>query len=128
MVSYKTVWFFIDVYNIRGLVYLQKGDPERAVADFNKAIEGKPDYAEACSNRGNAFTSMGDIDRAIKDYDKALALDRRFAEAYYGRAEAFFQKGDYGKCRQDLNRARALGRAIDPELIMRLEEVLGTKP
>lgn len=34
-------------YNSRGLAYDRKGDPDLAMADYNRAIKIKPDYAEA---------------------------------------------------------------------------------
>ena len=35
------------------------------------AIELKPKYASAFSNRGNAYQAQGNLENAIEDYDKA---------------------------------------------------------
>src|ERR1019366_9290602 len=51
------------VFDNRGLAYTDKGDYERAIADFNAAIVIKPDYAFAFSNRGVANTDKGQYDR-----------------------------------------------------------------
>ena len=41
--------------NNRGLAFSNKGDYHRALVDFNMAIDLKPDYANAYSNRGMAI-------------------------------------------------------------------------
>ena len=43
-------------YNNRGIAYCSKGDNDHAIADFDKAIQLKPDYAMAYNNRGTAYT------------------------------------------------------------------------
>src|SRR5262249_9368062 len=62
-------------YSDRGIAYYNKGDYDRAVADFSKVIERNPNYAKAYINRGNAYDNKGDHDRAIADYNKAIELN-----------------------------------------------------
>lgn len=60
-------------YINRGLIYAQKRDHARAMADYDEAIAlgaGKSAY----TNRGNLFVAMGQYDRAIADYHAALKL------------------------------------------------------
>ncbi len=52
-----------------------------AIADFDRAIEVQPDYAEAYSNRGEAYEDKGDYERAIADYGRAIELQPDVAEA-----------------------------------------------
>src|SRR5262245_39867081 len=51
-------------YNNRGFEYRHKSDLDRAIADYTKAIEINPRYADY-NNRGYAYTIKGDFDRAI---------------------------------------------------------------
>ena len=46
-------------YNNGGMFYAHKGDLTQAIADFNKAIELDPDYAEGYNNRGFAYDQQG---------------------------------------------------------------------
>ncbi len=52
-----------------------KGEYDRAIADYDKAIALKPKYADFYNNRGIAYDKKGEYDRAIADYDKAIALN-----------------------------------------------------
>src|SRR6516165_1397499 len=62
-------------YYNRGLAYQEKGDNDRAIADYDQAIRLDPKYAFAYNGRGNAYKAKGDNDRAIADYDQAIRLD-----------------------------------------------------
>lgn len=63
------------VYATRGLSNYDKGNYDRAIADYNLAILLKPDYAFAYANRGFAYADRGEIDRAEDDFFKAAKLD-----------------------------------------------------
>ena len=79
------------VYYNRGLAYRDNSESEsdRAIADFDKAIELRPDYAEAYYNRGLAYRDNSENDRAIADFNKAIELKPDYAEAYYNRGSAY---------------------------------------
>jgi tetratricopeptide (TPR) repeat protein len=94
-----------EAYNNRGNAYSDKGDPDPAIADYNKAIELNPKYAEAYYNRGTAYRKKGDPDRAIADYTKAIELNPKYAEAYYNRGTAYTHKKDYDRAIADCNKA-----------------------
>jgi Flp pilus assembly protein TadD len=52
------------------------------MAHYRKALELKPDYAEAHNNLGNALVSRGQTDEAMAHYRKALELKPDCAEAH----------------------------------------------
>ena len=70
-------------YNNQGLAKQNLGDYEGAIADYTKALEIDPDFADAYYNRGNAKKKLGDYKGAIADYNKALEIGPDFAAAYY---------------------------------------------
>ena len=61
------------------------GQHEAALADYDKAIDLKPDYADAYSNRGVAKAALGQHDNALDDYDRAIDLKPDDADAYNNR-------------------------------------------
>jgi tetratricopeptide (TPR) repeat protein len=72
----------------RGKVYLAMHDYDRAIADFNEAIQLDPKNAFTFYDRGNAYRAKGDHDRAIQDYDQAIKLNPNFARAWNSRCLA----------------------------------------
>ena len=47
---------------------------EGVIASYVQALEIKPDYHEAWSNRGNALGNLGRFEEAIASYDQALEI------------------------------------------------------
>src|SRR5262249_50255351 len=58
-------------YYSSGNAHLNKRDYDRAIADYDQAIELDPKYAIVYVYRGNAYQAKKDYDRAVADYDKA---------------------------------------------------------
>jgi tetratricopeptide (TPR) repeat protein len=52
---------------------------ERALHHYNRALELKPDLAQAYLYRGVLFTHIGDLDRARTDLARLLGLDQELA-------------------------------------------------
>lgn len=68
-----------------GVSYARNGDPDQAIAEYDRAIELDPDFADTYYNRGNAYYDKGELDQAIADFQKALRISsdpylRQFAE------------------------------------------------
>ena len=61
-------------YNNRGNAYGKKGDCDRALSDFDKAIQLKPDYADAYYNRAVAYFYKGDYGKSWESVRKAESL------------------------------------------------------
>lgn len=60
-------------YNL-GSIYYVKGEYDKAIVDFTKAIEIDPNGATAYKNRGFAYYAKKEYDRAWEDVYKAQAL------------------------------------------------------
>ena len=90
-------------FNNRGVIRMAAGD-EKAMEDFDKAIETAPKFADAYSNRAGCRVDLlkHDLDKAVADYTEAielapenavypynLALLQDEMERYEGAIEAF---------------------------------------
>ena len=97
-------------YNSRGYALLLKGEPDhrRAIADFNRAIDLRPDYAEAHFNRGNAYADLERLDDAVADYGRVITLRPDHAQALHNRGAAYGKLGRLEAALSDLNRAVTL--------------------
>ena len=74
-----------DAYSRRGWAWLQKGEPDQAIADYSAAIRLFPEDAENWSDRGRAWQKKGELDKAIADLDQAIRLDPEDAENWSAR-------------------------------------------
>jgi tetratricopeptide (TPR) repeat protein len=70
-----------EAFNQRGNFYLRTGNPERAIADYDKAIAVNPRAAVSYTNRGEAYRLQGQLDRSLADLDKAIAINAKFMAA-----------------------------------------------
>lgn len=96
------------VYYYRGSARAFKGEYDRAIADFDKAIQLQPEFALAYLNRGGAYYYKGNYDRAIADCDQAVRLQPDFAMAYRNRGLAYFSKGSYDRAVADYDQVLQL--------------------
>jgi tetratricopeptide (TPR) repeat protein len=67
----------VVAYHNRGETYELKGEVDRAISDYTKAIVSDPNYAPAYNGRGRAYVSKGDYVRAVDDVTRAGELTRK---------------------------------------------------
>jgi tetratricopeptide (TPR) repeat protein len=81
-------------HNNLGTEFFRKGQTDKAMIHFQKALEIKPDYVEALNNLGNVFLRQGLLDEAIVQYNKALEIAPDYASAHTNLGNAFLDKGE----------------------------------
>jgi tetratricopeptide (TPR) repeat protein len=94
-----------DAYVNRGVEYDNKGDYDRAIADYNAAIPLDPKDPHARNDRGESYRHKSDYDHAIADYTDAIRLDPKYVHAYSNRGLAYRAKGDNDRAIADLTQA-----------------------
>ncbi|MBN1424344.1 tetratricopeptide repeat protein [Candidatus Fermentibacteria bacterium] len=77
----------------KGILLVNLGDCEGAIALYDRALEVNPRYPEAHSNRANALAILGRVEEALKDYGRALELKPGFADAHYNYAYTLSRMG-----------------------------------
>jgi len=70
----------------------QAGKYEECLAEAQKAIESRPDYAEAYNNKGYALIAMNRLEEAIRDFQEAVRLKPDYTTAKENLAQALEQK------------------------------------
>lgn len=94
-----------DGYLFRGRANAALGRLDLAVQDFSKAIELRPQGAEAFVERAATRLDQEDYAGVIADCGEALKRDSRIALAYSLRGRAVRQTGNPERALEDLNRA-----------------------
>jgi tetratricopeptide (TPR) repeat protein len=94
----------IAYYN-RGIAFWMMGDPDSALADFDRAISINPSSLNALLWRGRVKQNSGDLDGAIADYDRVITLNPRSAHALNNRGIARQAKRDLQGAVDDFTRA-----------------------
>jgi tetratricopeptide (TPR) repeat protein len=105
-----------NAYQARGLFLREKGERDRAIADFNEAIRLDPNDPDAYNARsGSWLLDMGDVDRALSDLNESIAHAPQNADSaiFYGnRGNVWLeQKRDFDRAIVDYTHAIRL----DPE-------------
>jgi tetratricopeptide (TPR) repeat protein len=100
----RAAWAYVN----RGIAYSDKGDQDRAIADFTTAIWINPREVEAYNSRGLAHDRKGDCDLAIADFNRAMEISPGNPVHYNNRGVAYQCKQDYDQAFADYNRALAI--------------------
>lgn len=90
----------------RGVLLMRKGAHEKALVDYDVAIDMKPQLAEAYINKGVALFYMSRDAEALSAYNMAVELNtERMAEVLYNRALVHERMGDAKSAYYDLKTA-----------------------
>lgn len=93
----------------RGIVFFNRADYGRALADFDAAIQLEPGLAEGYINRGAALLRQSDYSGAVAAISRGLALSPEApARAYYNRGLAHEELGQVREAYRDYRRASEL--------------------
>ena len=96
--------------NTLGLMYLQLGRPDLAQAEFKRATEIEPQFAEAHLNLGTSLAEQRQWAAAVPVYERAIKLPRLTSTdiAYQNLGLALYHLGRYAEAEQALRFAISL--------------------
>lgn len=96
------------VHYDRGIAYSRKGEVDKAITDYNAAIQVLPEYVEAYHGRATAYRDKELTEKAIADYDTAIRFAPDDAFAYENRGRAFLHVGKVDAAINDMAKAVSL--------------------
>jgi tetratricopeptide (TPR) repeat protein len=100
-----------EAYFARGDDDFDQGNYEQAIADYSRAIELKPDYAEAYNNRAYTYMKVENYAPALPDLDRAIRLRPDYVNALMNRGDIYnyYYQVDPARAIADYDRVIALG-------------------
>ena len=78
-----------EMYFCRGIDEQNKGEYDKAIADYNKVIELVPAAEEGYNSRGNVLKAIGEYEKAINDFETAIKLFPKSEKAYINLARVY---------------------------------------
>ncbi|MBI4949812.1 MAG: tetratricopeptide repeat protein [Deltaproteobacteria bacterium] len=113
-------------YTNRGIAFGQAGRVEEAIGDLSRAIEIKPNMAEAYYNRALGYSFQGRYTDAIKDLIEAIRQNPNYVDAYHNRAVAYANLADYASAIGDFKKVTELRPSYGPAYLSLAEVYLRT--
>ena len=95
---------------LRGSVYLEKKEYDKAIADFNEEIRCQISFGlgnawAAYTERGRVYLEKKEYDKAIADFNEAIRMNPKFDPVYRYRGDAYLEKKEYDKAVADFEKA-----------------------
>jgi tetratricopeptide (TPR) repeat protein len=109
----------IQAWQGRALIYLEKGDNEKAVADLTKLVEKQADNPAAVGALAEALTNLKKYDEALTYADKVIEIAPKSTLGYNLRARIKVLKDDLKSATEDLNKAIEIDSKDVAALLMR---------
>ena len=97
------------VHNNYGAALQVAGQQEDAIAQFDLALQARPDFADAYCNRGSSLGRLHRYEEALSDENRAIQLDPTDGACWYNRATTLFYLGRYFESQHDLVQAETRG-------------------
>ena len=95
------------------------GKYDKALADFNKALELNSNNAEAYENRGLIYYHEKKYSQALDEFNKAIELRNDNAEPYFSRSLTYEKLSKTQEAADDLNKALELNPQLADGLLIK---------
>lgn len=92
-------------YSVRAKAFSERGELEKALQEYTRAIDLNPREWVYYTERGNVFSRMGKSEDAIADYTKSIEIHPTNEDAYINRGREFALAGDYENAKEDFSKA-----------------------
>jgi tetratricopeptide (TPR) repeat protein len=107
----------------KGFQYQAQGNPDKALEEYQKALDVDPHYVQAYTNMGAVYLGMKDFDRAIENFKKVIELNYWDKKAHYNLGMAYLYQGELEKAEAEVAFLKSLNsdlaRALERKIVER---------
>ena len=104
-VKYKRSGFNAEVFSNRGAAYFSIGEVEKALVDYERAIQLDSNFVNVYQNRAIAYKSLKKHNEAIGDWSKLIGFRPDNMPYYVERGDAYFASSKFKKAINDYSKA-----------------------
>jgi len=101
-------------------VYQNQGDLDKAVEEYQKALQLNPNYTQVYTNLGAVYLEKEDYDRAIQQFNKVIELNYWDRKAHYNLGLAYLYKGDKKRAQEEAKFLQSLRSELGDALERRI--------
>jgi len=94
--SHRAISVDPEMWNDVGFAYANKGEWDRAIEAYGKAVSLDTKYVEAYFNLGEAYMSLASknrnrdlLEKSVKNYQEAIRVDPKYPAPYFGLGRAY---------------------------------------
>lgn len=77
-------------FNDIAVAYSKKGDEQKALKYYSKAIKIDANDSVYYTNRGVSYAELGEYQKALEDYEKAIQIDSKNKDAFKNRSTTYW--------------------------------------
>ena len=100
------------ILNNLGLVCVRQKRYDEAIADFERSIEARPNYADSHMNLGRTYAETGNPEKAEAQLRTAVALAPLYVQARNELGKFYFDAGRFVEAEQQLRSSVASGGSV----------------
>jgi tetratricopeptide (TPR) repeat protein len=86
-------------YYYRGMAFERTGDLEKALVDYQKSVELKPDFVLPTSSMGKIYAKQQEFEKAIEFYQKAAELGDQDVLTFYNLGTSLMNIGNQAEAK-----------------------------
>jgi tetratricopeptide (TPR) repeat protein len=106
----------------QGFTCQNQGNLDRALAEYEKAVQLNPGLTKAYTNAGAIHLQREEYDRAIEQFQKVIQRSQWDTKAHYNLGFAYLKKGEVEKAKEEVTFLRSLRSELGDALEKKIEE------
>jgi lipoprotein NlpI len=106
----------------KGFEYHNQGLVEKAIEEYQKAIQLNPNYIEVYMNLGAIYVDKKDYEQALQQFKKVVELNYYYGKAHYNLGMVYLYQGEKEKAREELKILKSMGSGLADNLEKKIME------